>query len=133
MPILIRNDPATPPVPLDTEALKTLVIDALEDVKALDIAVLDVRQTAGFTDYMIVATGSSQRQLKALAHRVIERCQEQGVRPLGIEGERDAEWVLVDLADVVVHVMLPTTRAFYGIEKLWSVGAASSASRQVVG
>ncbi len=126
----ILNQTTESTAPLTSEALKTLVIEALEDVKAENIVVLDVRETAGFTDYMIVASGSAQRQVKALAQRVLERCQQHGLYPLGVEGEREAEWVLVDLADVVVHVMLPATREFYGLEKLWSVGSQPTDDRR---
>ncbi len=108
---------------MELELLKDTVIKALEDVKAKDIQVLDVRPQASFTDVMIVASGNSTRQVKALADRVVEACREAGVRPVGIEGDREGEWVLIDLGDVVVHVMLPDIRAFYNLEKLWSVGS----------
>jgi ribosome-associated protein len=103
--------------------LQTVVVAALEELKGLHIKVLDVRGIASFTDLMIIASGSSSRQVKALADKVVERCREAGVRPLGVEGEREAEWVLVDLGDIVVHVMQPEVRDFYNLEKLWSVGA----------
>jgi ribosome-associated protein len=109
---------------MQLEVLKKIVIDALEEVKAQDIRVLDVRNVASFTDLMVIASGSSTRQVKALADKVIEKCIAVGVRPLGVEGEREAEWVLVDLTDIVVHVMLPQTRDFYNLEKLWSVDVA---------
>lgn len=107
---------------MDSSQLKTVILNALEDLKAVDIRVLDVTDVAGFTDLMIVASGNSSRQVKALADRVVERCKEAGCRPQGIEGEREAKWILVDLGDIVVHVMDPDTRAFYNLEKLWSVG-----------
>ena len=111
---------------MQLEVLQQLIVNALEEVKAQDIRVLDVRGMASFTDLMVVASGASTRQVKALADKVIEKCMAVGVRPLGVEGEREAEWVLVDLADVVVHVMLPQTRDFYNLEKLWSVDAAKA-------
>lgn len=111
---------------MQLEVLQQLIVNALEEVKAQDIRVLDVRGMASFTDLMVVASGASTRQVKALADKVIEKCTAVGVRPLGVEGEREAEWVLVDLADVVVHVMLPQTRDFYNLEKLWSVDAAKA-------
>lgn len=104
---------------MNTEDLTKLVIDALEDVKAVDIKVLDVREQTGITDVMVIASGNSDRQTRALANNVVVKAKEAGVRPLGVEGERGGEWVLVDLGDVVVHIMLPDTREFYGLERLW--------------
>lgn len=118
---------------MQLDELKRLVIAALEDVKAIDLKVLDVRGIATFTDLMIIASGSSSRHVKALADKLVEKCSEAGVRPLGVEGERDAQWVLLDLGDIVVHVMSPDMREFYNLEKLWSVqrpavGQSASAS-----
>lgn len=104
---------------LTIEQLKKLAIDALEAMKARDITVLDVREISTITDYMVIASGTSTRQVKALAASVAENAKEHGCIPLGIEGEQVGEWALVDLADVVVHVMLPEVRAFYNLEKLW--------------
>jgi len=104
-----------------TKQLKELVVAALEEIKAKDIVVLDVRKLTSITDMMVVASGTSTRQVKALADNVVEKAKAAGCRPLGVEGEREAEWVLVDLADVVVHVMLPSTRDFYQLEKLWGM------------
>jgi ribosome-associated protein len=102
------------------EQLKKLVITALEDLKAGDIKVLDVRGLSNVTDLMIIASGSSDRQIKALANNVIEEAKQKGHPPIGVEGEQVGEWALVDLGDVVVHIMLPTVRDFYNLEKLWS-------------
>lgn len=110
---------------MQLEQLKAIVINALEDLKGHDIRVLDVRRIASFTDLMIIVSGSSTRQVKALADKVVEAAKTAGVRPLGMEGERDAEWVLIDLGDIVIHVMLPAVRDFYNLEKLWQVGADS--------
>ena len=118
---------------MQLEALRKIVVDALEELKAQDIKVLDVRGIASFTDLMIVASGSSTRQVKALADKVVEKCRLAGVRPLGVEGEQEAEWVLVDLGDIVVHVMLPQTRDFYNLEKLWSVDHRAGAHRGASG
>lgn len=107
---------------MQLEALQQIVVDALEELKAHDLQILDVRNIATFTDLMIVASGASTRQVKALADKVVEKCLAAGIKPLGVEGEREAEWVLVDMADIVIHVMLPQTRDFYNLEKLWSVG-----------
>ena len=101
--------------------LKDLVVAALEEIKAKDIVALDVHNLTSITDYMVVASGTSSRQVKALADNVVEKAKAAGCRPLNVEGERDAEWILVDLADVVVHVMLPSTREFYQLEKLWGM------------
>jgi ribosome-associated protein len=91
-------------------------------VKGVDIRVIDVRDLTSITDRMVIASGTSTRHVKALADNVATRAKQQGYPPLGIEGAQTAEWVLLDLGDVVVHVMLPETRTFYGLEKLWSVG-----------
>ena len=101
--------------------LTDLVIDALEDIKGQNIAILDVTGLTDVMDTLVVASGNSNRQVKALADNVIERCKKAGFQPIGVEGMESADWVLVDLGDVVVHVMLPETRAFYELEKLWSV------------
>ncbi len=105
---------------------KQIIVAALEEVKAVDIKILDVRDISSFTDLMIIASGTSTRHVKALSDKVIEHGKKSGLRPLGIEGERDAEWVLVDFGDIVVHVMHPQIRDFYNLEKLWSVGETNS-------
>ena len=103
------------------EALEQIVVEALEELKAQDVHVIDVRGKTSVTDVMVIASGTSNRHVKALADNVIERAKAHGVRPLGVEGDQTAEWVLVDLGDVVVHVMLPRVRDFYNLEKLWAL------------
>ncbi len=105
---------------LGSEALCQLAVKALEDIKADNISVLDVREMTSITDYMIVASGRSNRQVKAMADKVMEAAKEAGIQPLGVEGKEQGEWVLVDLGDVVVHAMQPATRDFYQLERLWS-------------
>lgn len=101
-------------------ALRDLVIEVLEDAKAQDVDVFDLRERNTFADFMVIASGTSSRQNKAMADRLAMKIKALGMSPpLGIEGREDGEWVLVDLADVVVHLMLPQTRAFYNLEKLW--------------
>ena len=104
---------------MESEQLKSLVTDALSELKAVDVAVIDVAEVSGFTDYMVIAGGTSSRHVKALADNLVRCCRNAGIRPLGVEGERVAEWILIDLGDVVVHIMLPEIRDFYNLEKLW--------------
>ena len=113
---------------MNSEQLSELVIEALDDIKAKDIVRLDVRDMTTVTDYMIVASGTSNRHVQALAENVAEKAKAAGHRPIGIEGEDGAEWVLLDLGDLLVHVMLPKVREFYNLEKLWSLGAATEAA-----
>ena len=103
----------------DTENLSQIVVNALDDLKAVDIHIINVRGKLDITDVMIIASGTSNRHVKALANSVIVEAKNRGITPLGTEGEREAEWVLVDLGDVVVHIMLPSVREFYGLERLW--------------
>lgn len=106
---------------MQTEALLKLVQDELEARKGQFITTLDVRDKTSITDYMVIATGTSDRHLGALCDYVAQKAQEHGVKPLGIEGKLGSEWVLLDLGDVVVHIMTAQTREFYQLEKLWSV------------
>ena len=100
--------------------IKKNIIDALEDIKAFDIVSLDVRKLTSIADYMIIASASSSRQTKALANNVQDRMKKINVGVVGMEGESEGDWVLVDVGDVVVHIMTPTTRAYYNLEELWS-------------
>ena len=105
-------------------SLTDIAIAALGDMKAVNVKVLDVRKLTDVADTMIVATGTSDRHVKSIADRLVERCRQAGHRPYGVEGEREGEWVPVDLQDLIVHVMLPRIREFYGLEKLWDVRPA---------
>ena len=113
---------------MNSEALTDLVVDALDDVKAKDIVRLDVRDMTTVTDYMVVASGTSNRHVKALVENVAEKAKEAGHRAIGIEGEEGGEWVLLDLQDTLVHVMLPKVREFYNLEKLWSISPTGDAT-----
>jgi ribosome-associated protein len=118
---------ATPVVAAKPADLKGIVLAALEDMKAVNATVLDVRGLTDIADTLIVASGNSDRHVRSIADRVIEYAKKAGYRPLGVEGERDGEWVLVDLQDVIVHIMLPRVREFYRLEDLWDVSAAARA------
>ena len=103
----------------DVQACLKVVHEALEDVKAKDILAIDVSLISNVADAIVIASGTSTRHIKALADNVAEEARKAGFRPLGVEGDRDAEWILIDLGFVVVHVMLPTARRFYDLESLW--------------
>ena len=111
-----------PEPPPSAEALLTQVHAAMEEIKARDVTEIDVRGKTSVTDYMVVASGTSTRHVKSIADEVVRFAKKTGVMPLGVEGEREAEWVLVDLGDVIVHVMLPRVREYYALERLWTVG-----------
>jgi ribosome-associated protein len=102
--------------------LQQAVTSALEDMKAVNVKVLDVRGLTDIADTMFIASGNSDRHVRSIAERVVEKAKAAGFRPLGTEGSRDGEWVLVDLQDILVHVMLPRVREFYGLEHLWEGG-----------
>ncbi len=104
---------------MEAEQLKQLVCEALDDLKAVNTVTLDVQGLTDVMDYLIIASGTSNRHVKSLAGNVSLEAKKQGVRPMGVEGEDAGEWVLVDFGDVVVHVMRPATRDFYDLERLW--------------
>ena len=105
---------------LSTLSIKKQVINALEDIKAFDIVELNVKKLTSISDFMIIASASSTRQTKALARNIKEKITASGIDVIGIEGESEGDWVLVDLGDIVVHIMTPATRAYFNLEELWS-------------
>jgi ribosome silencing factor RsfS/YbeB/iojap len=109
-------------------SLQAVVVAALEDMKALEIKVLDVRGLTDIADTMVIASGTSDRHVRSVAQRVVERTKQSGYRPHGVEGQQDSDWVLIDLSEMIVHVMLPRVREFYGLEKLWDMTAAKRAA-----
>jgi len=118
------------------DTLKNLAIEALEELKARDITQLDVSKLTEVTDLMLIASGTSTRHVAALAQNLVEKAKAAGLHPRGVEGGENADWVLVDLGDIVVHVMLPEARALYDLERLWAdlpndAGAIGDALRQV--
>jgi ribosome-associated protein len=108
---------------LDPDALTDLVLDALDDLKAVDPVVIDVKALSSVMDFLVIASGTSTRHVKSLADNVIMRAKSHESRPLGIEGQAVGDWVLVDFGDVVVHVMQPAARSFYDLERLWTAPA----------
>src|SRR5580704_8486017 len=115
--------------PRRASALQSIVTAALEDMKAVNIKKLDVRGLTDIADTMMIASGTSARHVRSIAENVVEKAKAAGFRPLGIEGAREAEWVLVDLQDILVHVMLPRVREFYSLERLWESDADAVRSR----
>ncbi|HIF50585.1 MAG TPA: ribosome silencing factor [Thiotrichaceae bacterium] len=103
-----------------TKELLDITLAALEDVKAVDVVVFEVSKLTSISDYMVIASGRSKRQVGALAESVVEAAKTYGTQPLGVEGKTEGEWVLVDLGDIIVHIMYPDTREYYQLEKLWS-------------
>ena len=113
------GDDNTRTPPASTGVLR-LILDALEEAKAVDICQLDVRKLTDITDFMVIASGTSHRHVHAMAERVREAARQQQLRPIGIEGEAENDWILIDYAEVVVHVMMPQVREFYSLERLWN-------------
>ena len=126
-PTLLAAESKGNSMPFNAEALTRLVTEALDDRKAQRISVLDVHALTDITDVMVIASGRSARHVKATAEHVIEQSKAAGCRPLGVEGLREGEWVLVDLGDLVLHVMTPDTRETYQLEKLWGGAERSRA------
>jgi ribosome-associated protein len=109
--------------------LQGVVLAALDDMKALDVKLLDVRGLTDIADYMVIASGTSDRHVRSVAQRVVEKTKEAGFRPHGVEGQQDGDWVLIDLHELIVHVMLPRVREFYGLEKLWDMSLTKRVAR----
>ena len=111
-----------PEPPPTVDVLLANVRAAVEEIKAKDVVEIDVRGKTSVADHLVIVSGTSTRHVKSIADEVIKFAKMLGAMPLGVEGEREAEWVLVDLGDVIVHVMLPRVREFYALERLWTVG-----------
>ena len=124
-----KSKKAADPTQTRADSLKSVVIKALEDMKALEIKVLDVRGLTDVADTMVIASGTSDRHVRSVAQNVVEKTKQAGFRPHGVEGQQDSDWVLIDLHDMIVHVMLPRVREFYGLEKLWDMTATKRAAR----
>jgi ribosome-associated protein len=103
-----------------TKELLDIALAALDDVKAIDVVVFEVSKLTSISDYMVIASGRSKRQVNALAESVVEAAKKHGTQPLSVEGKTEGEWVLVDLGDIIIHIMYPDTREYYQLEKLWS-------------
>ncbi|WP_198264166.1 ribosome silencing factor [sulfur-oxidizing endosymbiont of Gigantopelta aegis] len=106
---------------MNLDELKALAVNAVEDLKAFDVNVVDVHGRSSVTDVLVFASGRSDRQVKSIANSVVLAAKDADIAPLGVEGMNSGDWVLVDLGDVVVHVMLPQVRDYYGIERMWDV------------
>lgn len=111
---------------MTSASLQNLVLEILDNFKAQEVTVLDVKSLTTITDTMIIATGNSNRHVRALAENVVKKAKEEGHMPLGVEGKTDAEWILIDLGDVVVHIMLARVREFYNLEKLWKTNTTTA-------
>ena len=112
---------------MPSRKISRIAVTALEDIKARDITVFDVRKLTSLYDTLVIATAESNRQVKALAHHVRDKLKESGATILGVEGEETGEWVLVDAGEIIVHIMQPAVRAHYNLEELWSTGKPSRA------
>ncbi|MDD5410796.1 MAG: ribosome silencing factor [Methylobacter sp.] len=115
---------------MQAEDILKIVQDVLDERKGQHVTTLDVRNKTSFTDYMVLVTGTSDRHLKSLCDYVSEKIKENGVRPLGVEGDLGSDWVLLDLGDVIVHAMTAQAREFYQLEKLWSVDKAKESEQE---
>ena len=110
---------------MESEKLSQFVVDALDELKAVNTVSIDVSALTDVMDHIIISSGTSSRHVKSLANNVVVEYKKTGMMPLGVEGEKDGEWVLVDLGDIIVHVMQPQVRDYYNIEKLWDIDAST--------
>jgi ribosome-associated protein len=127
------SKPQRTPATITVDAIRQQVIAALESLKAKDVREIDVRGRTSIADLLVIASGTSARHVKSIADEVGRFAKHAGIMPLGVEGEEEGEWVLVDLGDVIVHIMLPRVREFYGLERLWSVGGDHQADAAQAG
>ncbi|MER3546769.1 MAG: ribosome silencing factor [Rhodanobacteraceae bacterium] len=123
-----ESEPESLSVAPPVQVLRRHVLDALDELKARDVREIDVRGKTAIADLLIIASGTSTRHVKSLADEVVKFVKRAGMLPLGVEGQSEAEWVLVDMGDIIVHVMLPRIREFYGLERLWTVGDHDTAA-----
>ena len=114
---------------MNPDELKALVLNAVEDVKAFDINFVDVQGRSSVTDILLFASGRSDRQVKSIANNIIIEAKKAGIQPLGVEGLNSGDWVLVDLGDIVAHIMLPQVRDYYGIERMWEADEAEDSEQ----
>lgn len=115
---------------MQIDDLVQVIESALDELKAKDVVRIDVRELTSVTDFMIIASGTSNRHVSSLSDNVVEKAKAAGCRPLGVEGKDSGEWVLVDLGDIIVHVMQPATRQFYDLERLWQSAESRRAQQQ---
>lgn len=116
---------------MNIKKLIDIILTALNNAKALDVTVFEVSKLTSISDYMIIASGRSSRQVSSLADKVVEAAKENDLQPLGVEGKTEGEWVLVDLGDVIVHIMQPDTREYYQLEKLWGSDAEHTEQAEI--
>ena len=114
---------------MELKKLQKIVIKAIEDLKASEITLLDVQDLTSITDLMIICNGTSNRHVKSIANNIVEQVKAHGVQPLGAEGINDSDWALIDLGDIIVHVMRPETRDFYNLETLWTAAIEEAKTR----